>query len=445
MILLGFEDSAPNAIRSLSGKPFAHRLLHLGNMRRTQCAFRLEAADTGVGTVRRRTMPRSWSAAPALHTAMTHAPSILLIDSSAGDRTLARLLLERELPGATITMAPDALAVAHALEAGAPDVAIVAADLAWAKLDHLIAGLKRRAPNTAIVLFGHELDIASRALDPGLACEGLVRKNSTGFLALAAIITEVLARKNGAASAGSTAAAVSGPQARSDHDLREIALVFSHDFREPVQQIARLASRAQAAETTDGAARTLRQVLECAERAGNMLDGMIEYLTVTERAARPYAVDLNLCLDRALDNLRAAITDAQAEVRAARLPVFVGDEHQLVHLFQNLVSNAIKFRGRERPIVTISCEPHGDQWLLTFQDNGIGIPSEFTERIFDLGRRLHTREEYPGSGIGLALCKRIVERHGGRIWCVSNEGEGSTFYVLLPRQTDEVTAPARSQ
>jgi DNA-binding NtrC family response regulator len=104
---------------------------------------------------------------PASITAMNHAPAILLIDSSAGDRTLARLLLERELPNAAITIAPDALAVANALESGVPDVAIVAADLAWAKVDHLITGIKRRSPGTAIVLFGHELDIASRTLDPG--------------------------------------------------------------------------------------------------------------------------------------------------------------------------------------------------------------------------------------------------------------------------------------
>ncbi|HEY5619823.1 MAG TPA: ATP-binding protein [Vicinamibacterales bacterium] len=374
---------------------------------------------------------------------MTRAPSILLIDSSAGDRTLARLLLERELPNATITMAPDALAVATALEAGVPDVVIVAADLAWAKVDHLIASLKRRAPNTAIVLFGHELDIASRALDPGLACEGLVRKNSTGFLALATIITEVLERKNGAAAAGSMNAAVSesASQRRGSDDLHEIALVFSHDFREPVQQIARLARRGQALQTTDVAAHTLRQVLECAERAGSMLDGMIEYLTVTESAAKPSPVNLNACLDHALDNLRTAINEAQAEITAAPLPVFVGDEHQLIHLFQNLVSNAIKFRGRKRPVVTVSCEPRGDQWQLAFQDNGIGIPQEFTERIFDLGRRVHTRDEYPGSGIGLALCKRIVERHGGRIWCVSKEGDGSTFYVSLPRHPNDIARP----
>ena len=374
-------------------------------------------------------------------TVMTHAPAILLIDSSAGDRTLARLLLERELPNATITIAPDALAVANALESGVPDVAIVAADLAWAKVDHLITGIKRRSPGTAIVLFGHELDIASRTLDPGLACEGLVRKNSAGFLALANIITEVLARKNGVAGA-TTSASDSGSHQPGDEDMREIALAFSHDFREPVQQIVRLARRGQRAETIDGSAQVLRQVLECAERAGTMLDGMIEYLSVTERETKPGPVDLSACLDLALDNLLTAIRESGAEIRAAQLPTLMGDEQQMVHLFQNLVSNAIKFRSREHPVVTISCETRDDQFLLAFQDNGIGIPQEFTERIFELGRRLHTREEYPGSGIGLALCRRIVERHGGRIWCVSREGEGSTFYVLLPRPAAAVARPA---
>ena len=374
-------------------------------------------------------------------TAMTHAPAILLIDSSAGDRTLARLLLERELPNATITIAPDALAVANALESSVPDVAIVAADLAWAKVDHLITGIKRRSPGTAIVLFGHELDIASRTLDPGLACEGLVRKNSAGFLALANIITEVLARKNGVAGA-TTSGSDSGSHQPGDEDMREIALAFSHDFREPVQQIVRLARRGQRAETIDGSAQVLRQVLECAERAGTMLDGMIEYLSVTERETKPAPVDLSACLDLALDNLLSAIRESGAEIRAAQLPTLMGDEQQMVHLFQNLVSNAIKFRSREHPVVTISCETRDDQFLLAFQDNGIGIPQEFTERIFELGRRVHTREEYPGSGIGLALCRRIVERHGGRIWCVSREGEGSTFYVLLPRPAAVVARPA---
>ncbi|MGH9254470.1 MAG: sensor histidine kinase [Vicinamibacterales bacterium] len=373
---------------------------------------------------------------------MIHAPAILLIDSSAGDLTLSKLLLERELPSATITLASDALALADALGAGVPDVVVVAADLAWANIKELVASRKRRSPKTAIVLFGHEADIASRALDPGLACEGVIRKNSAGFLALANIITDVVARRQRPATGGTTmadaSASVSGAR---DQDLREIALVFSHDFREPVQQIARLAKRGQAAEATDGATQALRQVLECAERASSMLDAIIEYLAVTERDAKLAPVDLNVCLNKALDNLRSAIDESHVEIRAAPLPVSVGDEHQMVHLFQNLVSNAIKFRGRERSGITITCESRGDQWLLAFNDNGIGIPQRFADRIFDLGKRLHTREEYPGSGIGLALCRRIVERHAGRIWVVSREGVGSTFYVLLPRQAGDLARP----
>jgi light-regulated signal transduction histidine kinase (bacteriophytochrome) len=151
-------------------------------------------------------------------------------------------------------------------------------------------------------------------------------------------------------------------------------------------------------------------------------------------------VDLNACLKQAMANLRTVIEETYAQIRAPQLPTTSGDHSQLVHLFQNLLSNAIKFRGAKPPVVTITCEPQGNQWLLGFHDNGIGIPSEFTERIFELGRRLHTREEYPGSGIGLALCRRIVERHGGRIWAESRNAEGSTFHVVLPRSREDAAS-----
>ena len=112
-----------------------------------------------------------------------------------------------------------------------------------------------------------------------------------------------------------------------------------------------------------------------------------------------------------------------------------GLRRQLLHLFQNLLSNAIKFRGRERPRIRITTEPQGDHSLLRFRDNGIGIAQPFVERIFEMGQRLHTREEYPGLGIGLALCRRIVERHGGLIWVESGDASGSVFCVLLPALT----------
>jgi light-regulated signal transduction histidine kinase (bacteriophytochrome) len=171
-----------------------------------------------------------------------------------------------------------------------------------------------------------------------------------------------------------------------------------------------------------------------------MLDDMVEYLSVTSRTVASTEVDLNACLKQAMSNLRTVVEETHAQIRSPQLPASTGDQSQLVHVFQNLLSNAIKFRGTRPPMVTITCEPHGSQWLLGVHDNGIGIPKEFTERIFELGRRLHTREEYPGSGIGLALCRRIVERHGGRIWAESQNGEGSTFYVLLPRGRHEAGA-----
>jgi signal transduction histidine kinase len=371
---------------------------------------------------------------------MASAPAILLVDSDASDRTLSLLLVKRELPDATIRVAADALSFVDALAAGPPDVAVCAADLAWADVGDLIAIIKRRSPRTAVVLFGQEAEIVARALDPGLACDGFVRKSAAGYLALAGILKEVLGRagrSTGQPDAAATPSASTGAP-RSQQEMRDVALVVSHDVREPVQQIARLARRAQEAEGDQGASRTLPQVLECAERASGMLDRMIEYLTVTGRDTVPSPIDLNACLNQALDALRGAIDEAAAEIRAVSLPMSIGDEHQIVHLFQNLISNAIKFRGRERPMITISVEPRGDQWLLAFRDNGIGIPQGFTERIFELGKRLHTREEYPGTGVGLTLCRRIVERHGGRIWSESREGLGSTFYVLLPRAPADV-------
>ena len=380
---------------------------------------------------------------------MTEAPAILLIDSSEGDRALAHLLLDREFPAATIAGVADPLAAAYSLGAEPPDVVVVAADVPWANFADLVASIKRRSPTTGIVLFGQEADILARVLAPGLACDGVVRKASAGFLALPAIVREVIQRKAGqpAAAPAAEAAHEATPSAtlpRTDQDLREIALVFSHDFREPVQQIVRLARRGLSANSPDAAVQSLRHVLESADRASTMLDGMIEYLTVTGRTASPASVDLNASLNQALENLRGGIDDSQAEVRAAPLPVVSGDEHQLVHLFQNLVSNAIKFRSKERPVVTISCEPNGDTWHLAVRDNGIGIPEPLIERIFDLGKRLHTREEYPGTGIGLALCRRIVERHGGRIWAESHDGHGSTFHLLLGRTSPDIERGVRA-
>jgi light-regulated signal transduction histidine kinase (bacteriophytochrome) len=148
-------------------------------------------------------------------------------------------------------------------------------------------------------------------------------------------------------------------------------------------------------------------------------------------------------IDRALANLQAAIEESGAEVTYDPLPAIAVDPSQLSRVFQNLIGNAIKFHGEESPRIHISAERKGGEWVFSVRDNGIGMNSDQFERIFMVFQRLHTREEYDGTGIGLAICKKIIERHGGRIWVESEEGKGSTFYFTIPigKQDKEHTAP----
>ena len=361
---------------------------------------------------------------------MPTTPGLLLVDSNPDDRALAHLILERQLPRAIITAPPDPLAFAEALVDTAPDVLVVAEDLAWFNLGELIAAIRRRHPRTSVVVLARrDTDAGDRTLGAGMALDGIVHKTVAGFLRLGSVVDEVLSRGSHAGSGAPAHTSTATPD-RGD-DVSDAALMFSHDLKEPVQQMLRLARQATASQGTQVPAGPLQHVLECAERLTVMLDGMVDYLGVI-RPGTPVPVDLNQCLNHALQILRPAVDEAQAEIRAAPLPIIIGDERQMKHLFQNLVGNAIKFRGPERLRIIITVESRDDAWLLAIADNGIGIPERALNRIFELGARLHTREEYPGSGIGLALCKRIVERHGGRIWAAS-QGRGSILYVQLPR------------
>jgi chemotaxis family two-component system sensor kinase Cph1 len=143
-------------------------------------------------------------------------------------------------------------------------------------------------------------------------------------------------------------------------------------------------------------------------------------------------MDVQAALDEALANLRKAITEKGAVVTHGKLPTILTNRMQMIQLFQNLIGNSLKFCGDRSPLIHIGAERKGDEWVFSVRDNGIGIAPQHRERIFQIFQRLHGRETYPGTGIGLAICKKVVERHEGRIWVESQLGEGSTFFVGLP-------------
>jgi hypothetical protein len=172
-----------------------------------------------------------------------------------------------------------------------------------------------------------------------------------------------------------------------------------------------------------------------AKRMQALINDLLAYSRVGTRGTPFTQVDCQELLSHVLENLKLAIEESQAEIIRKELPVVIGDKTQLGQVFQNLIANAIKFHGAEAPRITIGAERQERQWLFWVADNGIGIDPQYAGRIFLIFQRLHTRKEYPGTGIGLAICKRIVERHAGRIWMESDPASGkpgTTFFFTIP-------------
>lgn len=171
-----------------------------------------------------------------------------------------------------------------------------------------------------------------------------------------------------------------------------------------------------------------------AVRMGRLIDDLLAFSRIDARVAAYEKVDTEVPFAGAVANLRVAIQEAAANVTHEPLPTLEADPSQLLQLFQNLIGNAIKFRGKEPPMIHVRAEKDGRMWKFSIRDNGIGIAPEYHEKVFVIFQRLHLRSEYPGNGIGLAVCRRIVERHGGKMWVESRgvPGEGSTFWFTLP-------------
>jgi light-regulated signal transduction histidine kinase (bacteriophytochrome) len=226
---------------------------------------------------------------------------------------------------------------------------------------------------------------------------------------------------------------------RSNYELQQFAYVASHDLQEPLRMISsylQLIERRYKSKLDQDADEFIEYAVDGAKRLQNLINGLLEYSRVETSGKSFEPVDCEKVFGDTLANLKVAIEESSAVITHDPLPTVMADRSQILQLLQNLIGNAIKFRSQEVPRIHVTAGRKDDELTFAVKDNGIGIEEQYKDRIFDLFQRLHSRG-YSGTGIGLSVCKRIVERHGGKIWLESSVGKGSTFYFTIPFREGE--------
>jgi PAS domain S-box-containing protein len=273
---------------------------------------------------------------------------------------------------------------------------------------------------------GQEIEIENKdGTRLSLLCFGLPIKGEDATIGGIATFVDITSQKN-----------AEKALARSNEELKQFAYVASHDLQEPLRMVISylsLLERRYRDQLDDQAKDYIDFAVGGGKRMKALIDDLLEYSRVDTQIRPDSLVDMNEVASRTLMNLELPIKESQAEIIVDDLPAVRGDRQQLGQVLQNLVSNAIKFRGKDRPEVHIGCSRDQEKWIFSVRDNGIGLEMEYAQRIFQMFQRLHSNEKYEGTGVGLAIVKKIVERHGGKVWVESQVGNGAAFFFSIPK------------
>lgn len=361
---------------------------------------------------------------------------LLVIEENADDCALLSFVLTKELSDVEVVRAADEHSFAWLLGQGPFAGAITEYRLSWTDGFHVLDAIHQVSPKCPVVLFtgsGNE-ELVRRALKTGFA--DYVAKSPRGYLLLPRRV-EACLDPLPAAECDSEAVY---QESNADQSI-ELLHAVSHDLQEPLRGISRFSKllEERLTETDPETMRYVRHVIEASDRMHAMLDDYLEYLSVGRTKDRTEETDLEAALDSAIINLRAKIEESGAVLKRGRLPVVDAGFNDMVRLFQNLLENAIKFRSEATPQLQVAAERTQGKWVISVRDNGMGIDRADFHRVFQMHRRLHSARQFPGKGMGLAICKRIVEGYGGRIWVDSQPGVGSTFYVTVPAASESIS------
>lgn len=361
---------------------------------------------------------------------------VLLVEDSESDAELVVRALKKNEFEVSATVTPTAEEFLRAVKEKPPDIVLADYNLGQWRGVEAVDMLRREGLDIPVIM-------VTGALGDTLAVE-CIRQGATDYVLkdslarLPEAVRRALREKKERClrqQAEQDLARKMDELARSNAELEQFAYVASHDLQEPLRMVAaytQLLAERYSGKIDAQADKYIHYAVEGATRMQAMIQDLLAFSRAGRAEIDAQSVEVNDVVKVALENLQPVIQETGAVVKYDALPSVKANRIQITQLFQNLIGNAIKFRGEKAPFVRIGAERRNGEWIFSVADNGIGIAEEYSEVIFAIFQRLHTRTEYSGNGIGLAICKKIVERHGGRIWVESEQGKGSSFKFTLP-------------